>query len=348
MSETIVAPPMWSTPASKLVLPVDAPRDQWIAARRLGLGGSDASTVAGLNPYSSLYSLWLDKTGRAPEKPQTDAMEWGHRLEPVIREWFTDTTGIPVRRAGLMQSKARPWQLVNLDGLTADGGICEWKTTNWRTDDAEIWQDGQVPDHAEIQVQHGMAVTGRGHAHCVVLIDGRTPLHRVIGRDDDLIATLTELERAFWHDYVLADVEPPVDGSEATANALKTRYGVAKSELVSAGPEVLDLRAQLEQAKAAAKAADAHQTEIENRLRAICGDATDLAVQGDIVVTLHQNGTFSERRFRTENPDLVEQFTTQIDALDVGRLKTERPEVYARYRARVLRTPKPKPAKKGN
>lgn len=334
----------WSTPDARLVLRADASRDEWLAARRTGLGGSDASTVAGLNPYESLYSLWLDKTGRSREKSQTDAMEWGTRLEPVIRQWFTDTTGIAVRRAGLMESKAHAWQLVSLDGLTADGGIAEWKTTSWRTEDAEVWRDGEVPDHAELQTQHGMAVSGRSHAHCVVLIDGRTPLHRVIERDNGLIATLTELERAFWHDNVQADVEPPVDGSSATTDALKLRYGLANKAIVSAGREFEQFVEQLKAAKLGVKDAEALVDEVANKMRAVFGNATDVAVMGNILATYHQNGTFSEKRFRADHPELAEEFTTLAPVFDLARLKNDKPEIYAQYRARVLRTPKPKPA----
>jgi putative phage-type endonuclease len=336
---------LWAVPAARLLLPVDAPREQWLEARRLGLGGSDASTVAGINPRNSCYALWLDKTGRAREKEQTDAMEWGLRLEPAIAQWFTDVTGIPVRRAGLMQSIANPFQQVSLDGMTADGGIAEWKTTSWRTEDAEIWLDGDVPDHAEIQTQHGMAVTGRSHAHVAVLIDGRTPLRKVVERDDELIAVLTDLERDFWHAYVLADVEPPVDGSEATTEALKQRYATASTEVVSAGRDVADLREQLIDAKQVVKDAEARVDEIGNVLRAKCGTATDLAVMGEILVTLHQNGTFNKARFAADHPDLVDEFTATAPVFDLPRLKTERPDLYQQYRARVLRTPKPKPAK---
>jgi putative phage-type endonuclease len=336
---------VWTTPDARLVLPADAPRAQWLGARRKGLGGSDASTVAGVNPYNSQYALWLDKTGRGREKEQTDAMEWGLRLEPAIAQWFTDTTGIPIRRAGLMQSIANPFQQVSLDGMTADGGICEWKTTSWRTEDAEVWLDGDVPDHAELQTQHGMAVTGRSHAHVAVLIDGRTPLKKVIERDDELIDILTDLERRFWFDYVLADVEPPVDGSKATTDALKARYASASTKIVSAGREVAELREQLQAAKQAVKDATARADTIGNVLRAKCGTATDLAVMGEILVTLHQNGTFSQSRFASDHPELAEEFTTTATVFDLPRIKAERPELYQQYRARVLRTPKPKPAK---
>ena len=42
-------------------------KEEWLALRReLGIGGSDAGAVIGLNPYKSAYALWAEKTGRVP------------------------------------------------------------------------------------------------------------------------------------------------------------------------------------------------------------------------------------------------------------------------------------------
>ena len=118
----------WAMPDAQIVLPADAPRGRWLSVRRSGLGGSDASTVVGVNRWSSRYELWLDKTGRLEEQAPNARMIAGQKLEPVLRSWFTDETGISIRRQGLVRSKARPWQMVSLDGLTEDGGIFEGKT----------------------------------------------------------------------------------------------------------------------------------------------------------------------------------------------------------------------------
>jgi len=331
---------------AQLILPAAAPREDWLAARRAGLGGSDASTVVGLNPYMSQYSLWLDKTGRSVEKPDNDAMEWGRRLEPVIRDWFTDTTGVKTRRSGLLRSREVPFQQFTPDGLCDCGGVLETKTTSWRTQDAEVWLDGQVPDHAELQSQHGMAVTGKDHAHCVVLIDGRKPLHQVVQRDEKLIAELTDVERTFWFDHVIADVAPAIDGSDSTTEALKARYGLAVDQVVSAGVEVDDLISRRDRAKQRLKAVEDEVAELDNQLRAEFGPATGLAVTGLVKATYHQNGAFRSAKFAAEHPELVDEYLTPTPVLDVARLKAERPELWSAYRARVLRVPKnPKPVK---
>lgn len=335
----------WATPQAKLVLRADAPRDEWLAARRLGLGGSDMSTVAGVNQYSSLYALWMDKTGRAEEKQQTRRMRMGHLLEPIVAELFTEMTGIPVRRAGLMRHRLNEWMQVSVDRLSADGGICEYKTTNWRTNDAEVWLDGDVPDHAEVQSQWGMAVTGRSHAHAMVLIDGHEALHRVIPRDDVLIEDLIDMGHRFWHDLVLADQEPDIDGSDATGSALRRRYATTEpGSVATATVTALEIFDEWRAGKAAEQLGKSRAAAAENKLRGLVGDHETLEVLGKALVTCKQNGTFAEARFREDLPEVAAEFATTKTAVDVDRLKTARPDLYAAYRARVLR-PAPKTRK---
>ena len=55
----------------------------WHAFRALGVGGSDMSTILGLNPYSTPYDLWLEKTNR--QQPEDISGKWaivkGNALE---------------------------------------------------------------------------------------------------------------------------------------------------------------------------------------------------------------------------------------------------------------------------
>lgn len=37
-------------------------KEEWLKYRTHGIGGSDVSVIAGINPYKSVYQLWLEKT----------------------------------------------------------------------------------------------------------------------------------------------------------------------------------------------------------------------------------------------------------------------------------------------
>lgn len=293
---------------ARVVLDPDAPRAVWLAARRKGIGGSDASTVADLNPYSSRYALWLDKTGREVDDRDNDAMEWGRRLEPVVADWFAEHKGLTLYRAGLMASVERPWQVCSVDRLANDGGGVEIKTLSWRV--AHEWDDGQIPDHAELQSQHCMAVTGRPHWWVVGLVDGRNPLVRRVTRDEQLIHDLTEMERRFWFDNVLADVEPAVDPKALPAVKYRYRKVTPDKAVPVSGEDLAPLLARYEAAAAREKQAKADRAEVDAELRLLFKDAEAIRVGDTIRATCKEQTQrrIDAARLRADHPDLARQY----------------------------------------
>lgn len=301
----------WSHPDATRVLPADADRATWLAERRKGIGGSDASTIAGVG-YGSLFELWLDKTGRVPEQPETPAMRFGRLAEPLLREAFTAETGLDVRRVGLLRSKARPWQQASLDGLTSDGGILEMKTAGWRL--GRDWADGQTADHAEVQLQHGMAVSGRGHGYAIALIEREFHVRRV-ERDDALIATLTEMERAFWQECVLADVEPALTAADLDVTR-RLHPTVTDLDTTWVDPQWLrDLLADRADAHANLQAAKDALAAIDATLIHAIGDHEAIgAIEGEQHLIYATRKNITSRRLdldalRAEEPDTAEKYT---------------------------------------
>ena len=39
----------------------DMPKDEWLMKRKCGIGGSDASSILGLNPYRSSMAVYIEK-----------------------------------------------------------------------------------------------------------------------------------------------------------------------------------------------------------------------------------------------------------------------------------------------
>lgn len=219
-----------SRPALRLVETKDLSRDDWLAVRRNGIGGSDAAAAVGLNPYMSPLELWLIKTGRDANLPHpdphdtTEPVYWGSLLEPIVAASYTKQTGNKVRRVNaVLQHPTIPFMLANIDREvigTPGVQILECKTAG--EFGARLWRNG-VPEYVQLQVQHQLAVTGRQAADVAVLICGqKLEVHR-IGREDGLIARLVELEASFWR-YVETDTPPPADGSESADRALRSLY----------------------------------------------------------------------------------------------------------------------------
>lgn len=343
------------------VLPPDAPREEWLAERRNSIGGSDCSTLVGLNGYGSLMQLFLDKSGLLDGKAITSAMEWGILLEPVVREWFASTYRKTVARVGMLRRPDHPRVHANPDGLVLDehgvpvAGI-EIKTTNWRQ--AHEWAEDQIPDHAELQAQLCMFISGLSSWYVVGLIDGRDPQVRLVHVDVELGAMLAELAAGFFRDHVDVDEAPALDGSVVTYEAVTAWLGHPQGEkAIALTPKLRELFRAHADAKQAVKDAEEVEREAHARLRIELGDAGYVVddptrplppakgkpEKGDAVVyaTAINNGTFSSSRLAQEHPDVVAEFTEKVETFVPAKLKGARPELHRQFCARQIRPRKP-------
>ena len=175
--------------ARALVKTVNLSHADWLRYRTMGIGGSDVSVIAGINPYKSAYQLWLEKTGQTePAESENEYTHFGTVLEPVIRKEFIERTGLKVRQKHmLLQSEEHPFMLANLDGVVKVNGemfIFEAKTASaYKLDE---WQNG-IPLEYMLQVQHYMAVTNTKKAYIAALIGGNHFLYKLIERDNEII-----------------------------------------------------------------------------------------------------------------------------------------------------------------
>jgi putative phage-type endonuclease len=113
----------------ELVLPAGADRDEWLALRRTGLGGSDVAAIVGLDPYKSPFSIWFDKKYGDDTDSAGESAEIGNVLEDIVARTAAARQGVRIRNTGTWRSKERPWQLANPDRLiVGTPGIFEVKT----------------------------------------------------------------------------------------------------------------------------------------------------------------------------------------------------------------------------
>lgn len=197
--------------------------EQWLDYRRTGIGGSDSATVVGLNPYSSLYTLYNDKLGLIPAKEDNEAMRQGRDFEDYVARRWMEATGKKVRRNCYMwRSDEHPFMLADIDReVVGENAGLECKTTSAYSK-ADL-EGGEVPLTYYVQCQHYMAVMGFDRMYLAVLVLGAGFYHFIIDRDDGEIAALIEQEQAFWH-LVETKTPPPVDGSDSTMATLAAIY----------------------------------------------------------------------------------------------------------------------------
>ena len=57
----------------------------WLEYRKKGIGGSDAGSICGLNPYATAISVYQDKTQEeVTEKADNESMRQGRDLEEYV------------------------------------------------------------------------------------------------------------------------------------------------------------------------------------------------------------------------------------------------------------------------
>ncbi|MAY48963.1 MAG: hypothetical protein CMH38_03395 [Microbacterium sp.] len=314
-------------------------REEWLALRRTGIGSSDASAILGMSKYASLWSVWLDKTGRAKDEPESEAMMWGKLLEPVIRDELARRLGVAIVESPTLRSLARPWQLYSPDGLIPSlGAVVEIKNASaWLTHE---WDD-EIPDHAELQCQHGMAVTGADGAYVAGLIGGNRLRYEYVPRDERLIDILVAAEQHAWETYVLGDAEPPIDGSDATAEAIAQRWPRRAGVTAQAADEGAVRRAvrDYQGAAQAEKDAKAAKSRATNELNALMAGADVLVDAQGRKLVARKGGQLREKQF-IDDLDGAPEWLHKVEKVDRDRLKAEDPELYRKYQATSIYIPK--------
>lgn len=197
----------------------DLSREDWLAYRRQGIGGSDAAAVLGISPFRTAVDLYYDKLDRPIEDDGANwvAMEVGTLLEDLVARIFAKKTGLRVyQRKCMFQHPDYPWMLADLDYLVElpDGStaILECKTTNYNARDK--WEyNGKpiVPVYYEVQGRHYMAVMDLDRVYfcCLYGNNEDEAIIRHIDRDMDYESELLFLEEDFWQNNVQVQVEPP-------------------------------------------------------------------------------------------------------------------------------------------
>lgn len=198
-------------------------RREWLDRRRRSIGGSDAAAIVGLSDYASPYSVWADKTGRLPEKPDSEAMRQGRDLEDYVARRWKELARKRVRRVNaILYNPQYPFAHADVDRwVIGENAGLECKTT--ASLHLKRFKGVEFPEQYYAQCVHYMAVTGAERWHLGVLVLGRDFLPYTLERDQAEIDSLMATEEEFWK-LVQEDTPPAPDGRGATSEALAGVY----------------------------------------------------------------------------------------------------------------------------
>lgn len=257
-------------------------REEWLAARLQSIGSSDAACLWRCGYASqSLYSLYCDKAfGQSwqPSKSELRRLKKGQLLEPYIRDIAAEELGVELRtdpphslrRSGLLSASLDAWY-GDITNFATETDIIPVELKFVGDHNAHEWADGNLPLKYECQVLHQMIVIDAPYGYVCGLCDDELFVRRV-ERQPEIEAEHLRRCAEFWR-HVETKTPPEIDGSEATTDAIKSRWRREKGPRVEVGDWLDESAVNLEGLKAAAKETKEQIDAIENRIRDAIGDA---------------------------------------------------------------------------
>jgi len=267
-----------------VTLPVDlmaftveryADRVEWLAARRQGIGGSDAPGLWLPSKHTSPLAIYADKRGLRDDDGDSTVLMVGRALEPGLRTIYGHVTGRLVEYPGecvIYRSTRWPWMLASLDGVTFDDARPSPAPLELKNRGGYASWDEGIPLPIQLQMQHQLAVTGWDWASGLGLLQGNRPAWQDIERDDRWIAAHVERCRVLM-ERVAAGEPPDADDSEATADALRALYAADNGAEVVLSEDALRWAQTWRESGEDRDTADTARTWAENKLRRAVGDA---------------------------------------------------------------------------
>ncbi|KEK13051.1 hypothetical protein EP18_04105 [Lysinibacillus sphaericus] len=287
----------------------DMSRDEWLDARRAGIGGSDVGAIMGFNQYKSAYQVFLEKTGQYHEEVDNEAVYFGNALEDFVAQEFAKRTGKKVRRLNkMLVHPEHDFMLANLDRVVVgERAVLECKTASEYV--KEAWEGEEIPASYLCQVHHYLAVTGFEKAYIAVLVGGNKFIWKEIERDEEFIQILIDREKDFWENHVLKDEAPPVDGSDATNDLIKKMYPQDDGTAIMLTKDDDVLLDAIDSISSEIKALEQQKKEYENQLKLKLENATEGHSQRHKVTfkTVVSNRVDS-KRLKVDAPDIYDKF----------------------------------------
>jgi putative phage-type endonuclease len=282
---------------------------KWLEERRRGLGGSDIGAILGLSPWKSAFQVYQEKRGEVESFKGNDLTDWGKRMEPTIRQWYSDTTGHPVRVPDkILYHSKHPFMLASLDGFTDEPRGVEIKTAR----SGKEWGEpgtNEIPDDYMLQVQHYMAVTGFPVFDVPVSIAGAWPVIYEVPSDPELQEMIIDACADFWQRVI--DGNPPEPTTYADA---VQRFGKSEAQgVIVAGRADVQAVEDLREVKAKLDQLKAEEEDLKGRIIIALGDTGDTLADeaGSPLVTYRMSKgrkSFNSKLFQTDHPDLYASY----------------------------------------
>jgi putative phage-type endonuclease len=251
--------------------------------RKKGIGSSEIGAVLGLNPYTSAYDVWLEKTGQVDPWQGNERTRLGKRLEVPILMEYEERTGskLDIYTEKTFAHPERPWQLATPDALHRNRpGIVEAKLVGTRM--LPQWGEAgtdQVPEYYLVQGCWQMSVLDRSFVHYAILAGDQFRIYMLL-RDRELEEMLIDRVDAFWRNNVIAGAPPEIRATERTLAWIKSKYRQDSQPLRVATAEETELMEDYRAVRAATEELQGRMDDLEAELKLAVGDSEGIAGPG--------------------------------------------------------------------
>lgn len=211
-------------------------REEWLQARKQGIGGSESATLLGLNPWSSTLDLYLNKTTDEVNDFDSERMRIGRDLEEYVAQRFSEAAGKKVRRNNYMMRNTKfPHLVANIDReIVGENAGLECKTTNsysgrsWLDDEGNL----SIPYNYLIQIHHYMTVCEFDYYYIAILIGNEAFVWEKVERDGEISQMIIDAVNGFYENYIDKEEMPPPDGSNNYTEILNKKWSGDNEEEV--------------------------------------------------------------------------------------------------------------------
>lgn len=201
--------------------------DEQRAWRRGGIGSSDVAAILGLSPHAGPWAVWNEKVGLAlEEEEESEQMALGHELEPFLAAWYERHSGRRLVPGGSFQHPDLPWARASID-MRVMGERAAIECKNVGQFMVKGWDravpDG-VPHHVRTQCVWQCNVAELDEVRVVAMLGGVERVVFVVRNDLELWDIMQRACSLFYHEHVLAQVPPDLDGSDEASAYLRHKY----------------------------------------------------------------------------------------------------------------------------
>lgn len=300
-------------------------RDEWLALRKNGIGGSEIGGLVGLSKYNTPLTIWYDKLS---ENSENDDSSVSADIGNLVEDYVLTKTETLLKRdvhpgirvepyKKMFQCDSIPYALANPDGRIfhpeKGWGLYEGKSASeyLKTD----WDEDTVPPNYLAQVQWYMGILGYKWGYFGYLIGNRTIEYTYFEFDEEFFNLLLDRAKAFWTVNILKNIMPEAtEYYEAESKIVGKIYPYDEGTELNLGTES-DLINLLNKRSIAYEKMKESKTEYEmlsNKVKLICGSNSRVYSGGWRV---------DYRRGTKEEPKVQKR-------IDKDKLKARYPEIY--------------------